>query len=197
LAACVWLAGGGGRDALATALSAGFAAAQVEIPIFAGHSSETLAWWKIDRVFTDHRRVGFLRVKLLPLLVAQGVRLEFTQSHPLGDAPERAPFQLAPPLASGAAEWRDFGVFFPQETTARLHAKRARLVVKDRATVCLLEEVTLRSGTQCRSVPRAELSLEAQPGRVLWPGAGATLQWNFFTGQWQTNSVTTAVKHGS
>ena len=197
LAACAGLATFLSLDAAATGLTGGFAASGVEIPIFAGNSSQTVARWKIDRIFTDHRRLGLFRVKLLPVLVAQGVRLEFTQAQPLGNTPENSPFKLAPTLGRGTTEWRDFGVFFPTESTARVHANRARPVAQDRSTVWLLEEVTLQTGDQRLSLPRAELSLEEQPGRVRWPTAGATLQWNFFTGKWNTNAVTTTLKQGS
>jgi hypothetical protein len=178
-------------------LPLGFQATQVEIPIFLGAASTPIATWKIDRVYPDQRRLGPFRVKLLPRIVAQGVRLEFLQPEPLGQGPAQAPLRFSPPNGTAAAEWRDFAIYFPKETTARLQAAHSRQVVKDGATLCQLEDVTLHPGDRFLTLPRAELSLDTCPGWVSWRSDGAGIQWNLFTNQWKTNTPGNLLKEGS
>ena len=50
--------------------------------IYSDDSSTLIAVLKVAKVFNENRRLGFFRVKLLPILVAQGMRLDFTESKP-------------------------------------------------------------------------------------------------------------------
>ena len=49
-------------------------ARNVTLAIYSDDSSALVAVLKVGRVFNENRRLGFFRVKLLPVLVAQGVR---------------------------------------------------------------------------------------------------------------------------
>lgn len=47
------------------------------VPFYAAGQSEAVAVLRVEHVFRDHERRGFFRIGLLPLLVGEGVRLEF------------------------------------------------------------------------------------------------------------------------
>src|SRR5690242_17089115 len=57
-------------------------ARNVTFAIYPENSLESVALLKVKRVFTDHRHVGFFSVKVLPVVVAQGVRLEMASATP-------------------------------------------------------------------------------------------------------------------
>ena len=175
------------------ATSAGFAssfkARNIEIPVFLGNSVEPVAVWKIDNVFTDHRRIGFFRVKLLPILVAEKIRLEFTSAKPQTNWLEEFRFKLAPTASRNAIEWRDFSISFPEERMPRLKANRGHLAVNAGEAVCRLDGVTVQVGSEQMKVAHAELRTRAQSAEVAWQALGKTIQWDLFTGQCTTNSV--------
>src|ERR1035441_3025171 len=61
----------------AAGLSGSLQASNVESVIYGDDFFKPVAALKIGRIFTDHRRLGFFRIKLLPVLVAEGTHLEF------------------------------------------------------------------------------------------------------------------------
>jgi hypothetical protein len=157
-------------------------ARNVTLGIYSDDSSMLVAVLKVGRVFNENRRIGFFRVKLLPVLVAQGVRLEFAQSTPSTNWPSSfraSPTQMAQPGTS--VEWRDVSVRFPQDTGSRLEAKKLHPPTRTDAESCLLESVTLQTDTGPLNVPRARLLLKGLTGRVVWENQGVTRQWDLFT----------------
>jgi hypothetical protein len=169
--------------------AARFEAHDVEIHVFPDNSVEQIAICKIDSVSTGHRKIGFFRIKLLPRLVVQGVRLEFNQANPGTNWLEGLQFDPAPGVRRSAVEWRDFTVFFPQEKLPRLRAERVYPPVNASSKIFQLEGVTVRSGGESFNVPRAELQAEGQSRQVVWTRSNQVIQWDLFTGQCKTNSI--------
>ncbi len=169
--------------------TAHFEARDVEIRIFPENSVEQIAVCRIDRVSTEHRKIGFFRIKLLPLLVVQGVRLEFNQAGLGTNWREGLQFDPAPGVSRSAVEWHDFTVFLPQEKLPRLRAERVYPPINAASTAYRLEGVTVQSGGGLFNVPRAELRTEGPSGQVVWTRANQVVQWDLFTGQCKTNSI--------
>jgi hypothetical protein len=144
---------------------------------------------KIGRIFTDHRRLGFFHIQLLPVLVAEGVHLEFAQASPQTNWLEGFRFDPAPSVGRSAVEWRDFSVSLAQEKLPRLQAERVHPTVNASSVVCQLEGVTVQAGPERLKVPKAELRAEGQSGQVVWTCFHQTIQWDLFTGQCKTNSI--------
>ncbi len=161
----------------------------LETVIYGSDFFKPVADLKIERIFTDHRRLGFFHIKLLPVLVADGVHVEFTESRPQTNWLDGFRFDPAPGVARHAVEWRDFRVSFAAEPTPRLRANRVHPTINTDSVVCLLEGVTVEAGAQPLSLPKAELRAEAQSGLVVWTHASEVIQWNLFTGQFTTNAL--------
>jgi len=155
-------------------------AENVETTIYGNDFFQPAAILKIDKVFTDQQRIGFFRVKLLPVMVAQGVRLELGPS--VTDTNGLATFHFKPATArkSSRMEWRDISVSLPKETEPRLRAKRLYCVGSGQSEFLQLEGVTLQTDAGPLKVPRAKLLLNGKPGCVLWESSGATSQWDLF-----------------
>ena len=164
-------------------------ARDVEIRLYPKNSTRQIAVCRVDRVYTDYRKMGFFRIKLLPVLVVEGVRLEFNQTEPQSDWLEGLQFDPPPGMRGSAVEWHNFSVFVPGENQPRLHANRVLLTANAGATVYRLEGVTIQSGGESLAVPKAELQTKGQAGRVVWTRSGKVIQWNLFTGQFATNSI--------
>jgi len=58
-----------------------FEARDVTMPVYFDASDNPGAVWRVGHVFVDHRRLGFFRVRLLPVLVADGISLECLQTN--------------------------------------------------------------------------------------------------------------------
>jgi hypothetical protein len=173
----------------AAGLSGSLQASNVESVIYGDDFFKPVAALKIERVFTDHRRVGFFHIKLLPVLVAEGVRLEFVQANPQTNWLEGFRFDPAPLVGRSAVEWRDFSMSFGQEKSPRLRADRVHPTVKADSIVCQLEGVTVQAGLERLKVPKAELRAERQSGQVVWTRSHQVVQWDLFTGQYKTNLI--------
>ncbi len=156
-------------------------ARNVETRIYSDGFSQTAAIVKADRVFTDNRRLGFFRVKLLPLLVVQGVRLEITQSTPNTNWSAGFRARVAPFARNRAIEWRDVSVSLTQDVAPRLQAAHLLLATGPAAEFYVLEDLTLQTTAGPLKVPRARLMLKGLPGTVMWESEEGTVQWNLFT----------------
>jgi len=157
-------------------------ARNVTVGIYADDSASMVAMLKVGRIFTENRRLGFFRIKLLPVLVAEGVRLEFTESRPNTNWP--AGFRANPALLARpgtSLEWRDVSVRFPQDAQPRLQAGQLHPPTRADAESCLLEGVTLQTDAGPLKVSRARLLLNGLAGRVVWESQGVTWQWDLFT----------------
>jgi hypothetical protein len=158
-------------------------ARNVAVPIYPPGALTPCAVVKVGHVFTEKRRMGFFRVKLLPVLVAQDVRLELGQSSP--DTNWLAGFRvdLGPVARGGSVEWRDLSLWLPRETLPRLQVQRLVLPADPRSQEFALEGVTLQTETGPLKVPRARLWVGEQPGQVIWEENGMVLRWDLFAGK--------------
>ena len=172
-------------------LGQAFEARKVTFAIYSDGFSDQAAILKVDRIFTDRRRLGFFRVKLLPVLVAQGVHFELTQPTPNTNWLTGFRVRLAPFARSRVLEWRDVTVRLPQDTRPRLQAGRLFPPANDSAEFCQLEGVTLQTDTGELKVPRAKLLLTGPPGRLVWEADGTAVRWNLFTGSLFSEKTTT------
>jgi hypothetical protein len=161
----------------------------VESVIYGDDFFKPVAALKIGRIFTDHRRLGFFHIKLLPMLVAEGVHLEFAQATPQTNWLEGFRFDPAPSVSRSAVEWRDFSVSIAREKLPRLQADRVHPTVTASSIVCQLEGVTVQAGLERLKVPKAELRAEGQSGQVVWTRSNRVIQWDLFTGQCKTNLI--------
>jgi hypothetical protein len=161
----------------------------LESVIYGDDFFKPVAAVKIGRIFTDHRRLGFFHIQLLPVLVAEGVHLEFAQASPQTNWLEGFRFDPAPSVGRSAVEWRDFSVSLAQEKLPRLQAERVHPTVNARSIVCQLEGVTVQAGPERLKLPKAELRAEGQSGQVIWTRSHQTIQWDLFTGQCKTNLI--------
>ena len=173
----------------AAGFSGSLQASNVESVIYGDDFFKPVATVKIGRIFTDHRRLGFFHVKLLPVLVAEGVHLEFAQASPQTNWRDGFRFDPAPAAGRSAVEWRDFSVSVAQEKLPRLQADRVHPTVNASSIVCQLEGVTVQAGLERLKVPKAELRAEGQSGQVVWTRSHQVIQWDLFTGQCKTNSI--------
>jgi hypothetical protein len=176
------------RD-LAPGYSSFIANSNLEIRIYPERSLEPDAIWKIDRIVLEHKRIGFFSVQLMPHLVVEGIQLEFTRTNPPANWLDGFRCEWVPAENRSALEWRNFNISFPQETIPRLHAGRAHPVAHAGSLICRLEDVTLQGGSGPVHLPRAEVRMEGQAGRIAWQDSGRTIQWDLFSSQFITSSI--------
>jgi hypothetical protein len=187
---CLLLFSFSGPRGLASGYSGSFATSNLEICIYPDNSLEPDAIWKIDRILTDHKRIGFFRVQLMPILVVQGIQLEFTRTNPPANWLDGFRCEWVPAENRSTLEWRDFSIIFPHENVPRLRAGRAHPVANAGSLICRLEGVTIQAASGPVHLPRAGVRMEGQAGKIVWQESGATVQWDLFSGQFTTNTLT-------
>jgi len=168
-------------------------ARNVKVAVYAKGSLQPAATVQADRIFSDRRRMGFLKVRLLPLLVAQGVRLGIAPSAANTNWPASFRVKLAPFARAGSqVEWHDVSVCLLPGSEPRLQARQLLLPPSVETGFCILEGVTLHSDGRLICLARAKLLLQGHPGRVVWEEQGAAVQWDLFTAsliRQETNQV--------
>jgi hypothetical protein len=165
-----------------------FNSKSAELRIYARGSVHEVAVFKTDRIFIDHRKVGFFHVQLLPVLVVQGVRLELVGENPDDNWTEMFKESWLPDLKRGSVEWRDVTVSSQKEAAPRLRADRAHPAAGKAALICALENVTLTAGGAIWQIPRAELRNEDDRPRVVWGSGDGERHWDLFSGKVLPNS---------
>jgi hypothetical protein len=158
-----------------------FEARDVQAPVYSDDYQSVVGVLKIERIFTEQRRLGFFRVKLLPVQVAQGVCLELNQLACDTNWLNGLRFKPTPAARGARAEWRDVSVRMPGEPVPRLQAKRLYPNTDANPDFCLLEDLTLQTDAGPTQVAQARLLLTGEPGRVVWETKGRTMQWDLFT----------------
>lgn len=166
-----------------------FEASNLRIPICADGAAAPVGIVRIERVFTEKRRMGFFRVKLLPITVVTGTRIDLAESKP--NTNWLSGFRLPRGLVAsrGGVEWREVGVQLPGDSTPRLRIKRLRPPPTDAAAAeyLLLENVTLQTEAGPVQVPQARLLLRGSPGRIVWQSGDQAGEWDLFTGKLNGN----------
>ena len=160
-------------------------ASQVTIPIYAEGESNAVAVLRADRVAREHRRLGFFQVKLLPLVVVDGARLELGVASLESNVLARVQAGLEPLAGKVPFEFHGFQMFFPGETTPRLSAR----LVRPGPAAWILEDVNFRSEHGPVTVRQASLLLEGEPGRLIWSSRGGTASGQVATSPFTTNQV--------
>jgi hypothetical protein len=160
----------------------------LEFRTYAPNSIREIADCKIERIFLDHRKLGFFRVKLLPVLVVQGLRLEFADANPTNEWAESFQSDWLPKVKRSAVEWRDVSIGSQKEGAPRLHADRAQLAADGAPTVCVFQDVALESHGAKWRLPQAELRNEAGRPRVVWKASDGEWHLDLFSGENFNNS---------
>src|SRR5262249_37234142 len=136
---------------------------------------------RADRVFSEERKMGFFRVRLWPMLVADGIRVNFSSPTPNTNWPATFRVNLAPLIREGKMEWRNVSVWVTNESSPRIEAKVLVPPANANGDFCALEDVTIRSGSKLLSVARARLLLNGPPGRLIWETPRSTVQCDVFS----------------
>ncbi len=160
-----------------------FEARNLRIPLYPDGSTSLTGVVRINRVFTENRRLGFFRVKLLPVSVVAGMRLDLSETTP--NTNWLSGFRLPRGLVAnrGGVEWRDASVSLPGDLVPRFQVKRLRLPAAVASEYLLLEDVTLQTDSGPVNVPQARLLLRGAPGSVVWQIGAQINHWDLFTGK--------------
>jgi hypothetical protein len=164
-------------------LPGGFNWQNAEFTTYAPGSIREIADCKVERVFIGHRKVGFFRVRLLPVLVVQGVRLEFADGASDADWARGFQSDWLPSVKRGDVEWRDVTVTFKKGNAPRLHAGQAFPRTGGSATVCRFEDVTLEAGGRTWQLPQAELRVKNGHPFAVWRDAGGERHLDLINGE--------------
>jgi hypothetical protein len=153
-----------------------------ELSIYPPGATQASAECKVDRVFLDHRKLGFFHVRVLPVLVAQGVNISLSEASVVGDWLQELQSNLAPDLNRQAVEWREVELTFQGTNAAHLHAKMMRLAEGGDFSSYHLEDATLEVNGATWRMPKADLQTKAGNQQVVWrTAAGDWMHWNLFT----------------
>lgn len=159
----------------------------LEVTTYAPNSNRKVADCKVERIFLDHRKIGFFRVRLLPVLVAQGVRVEFGDPHPTNEWRQSFQSDWLPKAEHGAVEWRDLSIGSPAQGSPRLHAGVAHLTAAGSPTICKFQDVTLEANGATQHMAQAELRNDAGRPWVVWQDGGNTRRCDLFSGETPDN----------
>ena len=161
-----------------------------EFRTYAPNSIREIADCKVEKIYLDYRKLGFFRVKLLPVLVVQGVRLEFADANPTNDWTECFQSDWLPDVKRGAVEWRDVSVAFKKEKeeASRLHANRAQPAAGGSPTICSFNGVTLEANGMKWQMAQAELRNENGRPVLVWPADGGERHLDLISGEIFNNS---------
>ena len=158
----------------------------LEFRTYASNSIQEIAECKVEKIFLDHRRLGFFRVNLLPVLVVQGVRLEFAGINPTNEWAETFQSDWLPRVKHSAVEWRDVDISSQKAGAPRLHAGEAQ-PAGGTPTVCVFKDVTVEANGAKWQLPRAELrNVDARPC-VVWQTGGGERRLDLFSGEMTDN----------
>lgn len=168
--------------------SLGFGGAQnLEFRTYAPNSIREIADCKVGRIFLDHRKLGFFRVKLLPVLVIQSVRLEFAGANPTNEWAETFHSDWLPKVPHRCVEWRDVDISSQKAGAPRLHAGGAQPAAAGTLTVCAFKDVTVEANGAKWQMAQAELRSEGGRPRVVWKANGGERCLDLFSGEMTGN----------
>jgi hypothetical protein len=160
-----------------------FSSQNVESRIFARESNLEIAAFRIKKIFPDHRKFGFFRVQLFPMLVAEGVRLELSTNVLGDDWTEGFQCSWLPDSRRHTVEWRDVEITIKTPNPPRLCARQAQLAKPDLRVICSLKDVTLEVGEAKWQVARAKLCNEKGRPCVIWADDAGNHHWDLFSGE--------------
>ncbi len=151
-------------------------------------AATTVAVLRIERFATDFQRRGFFRIGLLPILVADGVTLEFLEPGSVGAALERSRSQIQRVCGSGVIELRRVRCKFPVESDRQLEVQRVRFGQNGEWE--MRDGVSWRVGTNCWQFSRALMQISGKKaGEISFPEAPQLRPLKLFPSHSATNSL--------
>jgi hypothetical protein len=154
----------------------------VKLAVYPNGSMTPAITIQADRVFIDHHRMGFFKVRVMPMVVAEGLRVGIAPWATNLDWPASIRSRLLHFKGpAGPLDGHNLKVCLLPETAPRLEALRFVVPPSGKGAFCALEDVTLRSGADLIRLPRARLPLEGHTGRIAWEEHGAVVQWDLVT----------------
>lgn len=159
----------------------------VSVPLYVEGKSRPVAAIRIDRVYRDHRRLGFFRVRALPVLVAQGVRLEVREPAGATNLLEELTRALQALAGNRNFEARDVRLLIEGNEQPALEARRLCPATGSAVGAFVLERVRLVSKEHQIELARAT-ARPVRPGvlRLVSPHA-PVLDYNLSCGHLTLN----------
>ena len=151
----------------------------VVIPIFLEDNRPAAAVLKVDKIHTEYQRRGFFRIGLLPLVVMEGVKIDFRQANAASSALARLPKEMKPWAGSRMLELRDVKFAFRAEPKERLRAGKMRWL--ENGQWQLSNGVTIQMTPNEVQVQQALLQIAGpSAGTVAWGPPNASSSFNLF-----------------
>ena len=160
--------------------------------IYSDSSSKPVATFRAKKVFRSLQRRGFFRIGLLPMLVCDGVVVEFCETEGGTNALMNLPQSLKSQAGGAMIELREVEFRFPADSAPRLKAGIVRL--QDNGQSQLLN-VDFQSPTKRFQVPSAVLQFSGEhAGQLGWQSPDGIVAINLFTPHISTTNSVTAQK---
>jgi hypothetical protein len=99
----------------------------VVVPLYLAGQAETAAVVRIGTLRKDHERRGFFHIRLLPMVVAEDVVIEFRNTADATGLLAKVPTHLQAKTTRGTLEMRRVTLKLAGEATARLEADHVRV----------------------------------------------------------------------
>jgi hypothetical protein len=171
-----------------------FAWQDLEFKTYAPNSIREIADCKVGKVFLDHRKIGFFRVKLLPVLVVQGVRLEFGEPAPTNEWAQSFQSDWLPKAGQGSVEWRDVSIGSRSQGSPRLHAGVAQLTAGGATAIGEFRDVVLEANGVTARMKQAQLRNENGRPLVVWQVGDSERRMDLFSGELVNNPESKGAK---
>jgi hypothetical protein len=174
--------------AWAAPLPSDFKVVNAETVFYPEGSVRAIARCKVAAVFVDHRKLGFFQVRLLPILVMQGVSIELGEAYADDAWMQELGANFLPELKTQAVEWREVDLISSRTNSPHLHAQLARLADGKDPVICRLENCSIEWRGQRWHTARATWQTAAARPQLVWrTDAGIFMHWDLSTGEIATN----------
>jgi hypothetical protein len=181
-----------GWSALAAQLSPDFKLKQTEVDFYPKDSAQIIAICKVEAVFIDHRKFGFFQVKLLPILVVQGVSIELGEAYADNECAwirELDSNLLLSELKKQAVEWHEVDLTSSGTNSPHLHAQSVRLTDGKGPVICWLENCVIESRGERWHTAKATWQMTGSRQQLIWrTDAGISMHWDLSTGEIAANN---------
>lgn len=138
----------------------------VMVPLYLKNRSDPSAVIRIGRIFSSYQRKGFFRIGVLPILVAEDVKIELWQPEQVAESLAATRGWIGAHAAKEAMEWRRLSLFLPGQTSPCL--KAGRVQPSDHGQWRLFD-VELHPGPKTIHLPTAFLQTTGKDaGRLSW-----------------------------
>jgi len=152
------------------------------VPIYSSQSSDPIALLRMDSLVRDNRKLGFFKVSVLPIAVAQGVRLEVLKPELANDLLQNLPEHLKSVTGGMPLEIRDFKVMMKDETLPRLEARRFKPARAEESVLAELQDVRFRTQVGELFSKSARLLPDEKGAWIYFEINKAKLSYNWKTG---------------